>query len=236
MSNQRLKSLLSASASAIGRLGDKWATRANLGDRAKAGRSTPFIWGEQRAWAILGVGDLCKRPRTEVKRSRDQWAGGLGERATGRKGEGDSTLLASASAYLPGAGKGPLSAFRLRATRLHGRAERVCAPWANSGASLATLPGYVLSFQLAASLMFFSLAAVSLHSEPRAFSPVLSKDNHNHLCDNELWNQCFRNWIYESRLKLRRLTEVLGGYQEQPRAVGYSAGRPKSPLILRQAL
>jgi hypothetical protein len=211
-----------------GRQGRTWAIGRKLGDRL-------LSWGEQRARAILG-GAISKRAEDRGQEVERPMGGRTGRKGDWAKGEGDSTLLASASAYLPGAGKGPRSAFRLRATRLHGRAERVCAPWANSGASLATLPGYVLSFQLAASLMFFSLAAVSLHSEPRAFNPVLSKDNRNHLCNNELWNQCFRSRVYESRLKLRRLTEDLGGYQRAALAVRYSAGRPKSPLIFRQAL
>ncbi len=71
-SNQRLKSLLSVSASAIGRPGDKWATDSFHG--ANNGRG--------RCWA----GAISsKRPRTEVKRSRDKgradWGDGrLGER------------------------------------------------------------------------------------------------------------------------------------------------------------
>ncbi|SRR6266478_1589031 len=144
-SNQRLKSLLSVSASAIGRLGD-------LGDKDEPGRSGDRLlsWGEQRAWAIYSNG------RGQRSRDRETKGGRTGAMGDWAKGEGDSTLLASASAHLPGAGKGPLSAFRLRATRLHGRAERVCAPWANSGASLATLPGYVSGFQSAASFHFIS--------------------------------------------------------------------------------
>src|SRR5262249_3092552 len=100
---------------------------------------------------------ISKNGRAQRSRSRESMGGRTGRKgdwakATGRTGEGVSTLLASASAHLPGAGKGPLSAFRLRATRLHGRRRACYAPWANSGASQATLPDYVSSFQLAASL------------------------------------------------------------------------------------
>ncbi len=164
-SNQRLKSLLSVSASAIGRLGD-------LGDKDEPGRSGDRLlsWGEQRAWAIYSNG------RGQRSRDRETKGGRTGAMGDWAKGEGDSTLLASASAHLPGAGKGPLSAFRLRATRLHGRAERVCHPGRTRVRAWRRCPATCQVFNRP-HLFISSLAAVSLHSERRAFNSVFSQDS-----------------------------------------------------------
>jgi hypothetical protein len=138
-------------------------------------------------------------------------------------GEGDPTLLARASAFLPRRGRAPPRSGKRGDTPAG--AGRVYAPWAKSGASQATLPDYMSTCQLAAFSKPSSLAADYGESERRAFKMIFLRVaiscNVTSTCVNAIFGQV--------QIEPPKNSALLRSFRRLPFMTDYSAARPKSP-------
>jgi hypothetical protein len=158
--------------SETGELGSRPPLCSGNGRWAKTGAwaKAPGVIGRLRATNTSGANKGWGDPGRNVPNdSRRQGPRGRDKKG-GEMGEGDPTLLARASAFLPGRGRAPQRSGKRGDTPAG--AGRVYAPWANSGASRAALPDYMSSCQSAAFSRPSSLAADYDESERRAFKTI----------------------------------------------------------------